>query len=299
MDVLVTGGAGFIGSNLVDRLLAEGHHVDVVDDLSTGSLANLAAARDAARAAGAGALKIHQADILDEGLVSLLERRRPEVVVHLAAATAKAGRRPARQVIAEVAGTVQVLEAAVAAGTRKVVCVAGARAQADEIRGIPARAVHEYLAAYHDRHGLAHTTLVLPTVYGPRQTPATESSVVAVFVRRALAGEACVVHGDGTQSRDLVHVDDAADALVKAMTHADGATVEVGTGTATSIAELQAAVARAVGTEVPVVAGDRRAHEPGEVVVDPRRAGPLLGWEPWTSLEEGLALTVEAARAVD
>lgn len=297
MDVLVTGGAGFIGSALVERLLAEGHHVEVVDDLTTGSLANLAAAREQARAEASGALRIHQADVHDAGLASLVERRHPEVVVHLAGATAKAGRRPASQVVHDVAGTVHVLEAAAAAGVRKVVCVAGARAQADALRGIPARAVHEFLAAYEDRHGLAHTTIVLPTVYGPRQTTATESSVVAVFVQRALAGQPCVVHGDGTQARDLLYVDDAVDALVKATAHADGATVEIGTGVMTTVSDLHEMVARVAGVECPAVPGERRAHEPGQVVTDPRRAAALLGWEPWTSLEDGLAQTIAAARS--
>ena len=292
----MTGGAGFIGSTLVDRLLAEGHHVDVVDDLSTGSLANLAGAREQARAGGGGSLKIHQADVLDEGVVALVARRRPQVVFHLAGATAKAHRSAPDQVIRDVAGTVRVLDAAAAAGSRKIVCVAGARSQADEVRGIPARAVHEYLAAYHDRHGLSHTTIVLPTVYGPRQTTTTESSVVAVFVARVRAGERCVVHGDGTQTRDLLYVDDAIDALVKAMVHADGVTVEVGSGTQTSVAELQAAVARVGGTAVDVVTGERRAGEPGEVRVDPRRAVSLLGWEPWTALDDGLVQTLAATQ---
>lgn len=293
----MTGGAGFIGSALVERLVAEGHHVEVVDDLSTGSLGNLAAAREQARAEGTGALRIHQAAVHDDGLVALVQRRHPEVVIHLAGATAKAGRRTSAQVVHEVAGTVHVLDAAVAAGARKVVCVAGARAQADVVRGIPARAVHEYLTAYEDRHGLAHTTIVLPTVYGPRQTTATESSVVAVFVQRVLAGQPCVVHGDGSQARDLLYVDDAVDALVKATGHADGATVEVGTGTAISVSELQAMVARVAGVECPQVPGERRAHDPGAVVTDPRRAATLLGWEPWTGLEDGLAQTIAAARS--
>ncbi len=296
MDVLVTGGAGFIGSALVERLLAEDHRVEVVDDLSTGSLANLSGARQQARAAGGGALRIHQADIQDDGLGALLARHRPEVVVHLAGATTKASRRAPDQVVRDVAGTVRVLDAAVAAGARKVVCVASARAQADVVRGIPARAVHEYLGAYEDRHGLAHTTVVLPTVYGPRQTPATESSVVAVLVQRALGGGPCVVHGDGSQSRDLLFVDDVVDALVKAVQHADGTTVEIGTGVSTSIADLQALVARAVGTDCPVVAGEARPHEPGTVVTDPRRAATLLGWEAWTTLEDGIAQTVAAVR---
>jgi UDP-glucose 4-epimerase len=296
VDVLVTGGAGFIGSNLVERLLAEGHHVEVLDDLSTGSLANLAGAREQARQAGTGALRIHQADIHDDGLDALLARHPPEVVVHLAGATAKAGRRAPAQVVHDVAGTVRVLDAAVAVRARKVVCVAGARAQADVVRSIPARAVQEYLGAYEARHGLAHTTVVLPTVYGPHQTPATESSVVAVFVQRALAGGPCVVHGDGTQARDLLYVDDAVDALVRALDRADGAVVEVGSGEATTIAELQVAVARAAGVECPQVPGERRPHEPGRVVTDPRRAATLLGWEQWTSLDDGLSHTVAVAR---
>ncbi len=294
MDVLVTGGAGFIGSTLVDRLLAAGHHVEVLDDLSTGSLANLSGARDQARSAGGGALKIHQAGLRDDELVALLAHRRPEVVVHLAGDTVKAGRSPTRQADVDIAGTIQVLEGAVAAGARKVVCVAGARAQADALRGIPARAVHEYLAAYQDRHGLAHTTVVLPTVYGPRQTTATESSVVAVFATRLLAGEACVVHGDGTQARELLYVDDAVDALVKAIERADGVTVEVGWGETVTVRELQAAVARVAGTTVEVVVGEQRVWEPGTVRTDPRRAASLLGWEPWTTLEQGLAQTLAA-----
>jgi UDP-glucose 4-epimerase len=296
VDVLVTGGAGFVGSTLVDRLLAEGHRVDVIDDLSTGSLANLATAREQSRQAGTGALKIHQADILDEGLDALVARRRPEVVVHLAGCTAKAGRDAAEQVVRDVSGTVRVLDAAVAAGARKVVCVASARAQADDVRGIPARAVQEYLAAYRARHGLAHTTLVLPTVYGPRQTTRTESSVVAVFVQRALAGEACVVHGDGRQARDLLYVDDAVDALVRTLERADGEVLEVGTGSAVTVTELHAAVAGAVGADVPVARGAPRSHEPGAVVADPARAASQLGWEPFTPLDEGLRLTVAAAR---
>jgi UDP-glucose 4-epimerase len=296
VDVLVTGGAGFVGSTLVDRLLAEGHRVDVIDDLSTGSLANLATAREQARQAGTGALKIHQADIRDDGLGALVGRRHPEVVIHLAGCTAKSGRDAAEQVVHDVSGTVRVLDAAVAAGARKVVCVASARAQADDVRGIPARAVHEYLVAYRSRHGLAHTTLVLPTVYGPRQTTRTESSVVAVFVQRALAGEACVVHGDGRQARDLLYVDDAVDALVRALDRADDEVLEVGTGSARTVAELHAAVADAVGHDVPVARGEPRPHEPGAVATDPVRATDRLGWRAFTPLDEGLRLTLAAAR---
>ncbi len=292
----MTGGAGFLGSALVDRLLAEGHHVEVVDDLSTGSLTNLAPAREQVRAEGSGALKIHQADVLDDAATELVARHEPEVIVHLAGASAKAARGPGRQALVDVVGAVRVLEGARRAGTRKVVCVASARAQLDAIRGIPGRAVHEYLEAYRERHGIAHTTVVLPTVYGPRQTSATESSVVAVFVERVLAGEPCVVHGAGDQRRDLLYVDDAIDALVRATTHGDGTVVEIGTGTLTSVSELQRAVCAAAGAEGRVVPGPAREGEPGSVPVDPRRAATQLGWEAWTPLATGLAQTISAAR---
>lgn len=292
----MTGGAGFLGSALVERFLAEGYHVEVVDDLSTGSLTNLAGAREQARSEGSGALKIHQADVLDASVTELVARHEPEVVVHLAGASAKADRGVGRQATLDVAGTVRVLEGARRAGARKIVCVASAKAQLDDVRCIPGRAVHEYLEAYRDRYGLAHTTLVLPTVYGPRQTPSTESSVVAVFVERVLSGQPCVLHGDGTQQRDLLYVDDAVDAFVRALTHGDGAVLEIGTGVLTAVRDLQTAVMEAAGTRVEVVGGSPRDGEPGAVSVDPRRAATQLGWEAWTPLATGLGQTISAAR---
>lgn len=300
MRALVTGGAGFIGSTLVDRLLAEGHRVEVVDDLSTGSLANLAGAREQARVGGEGQLKIHQLDVGDERLVDLVAHRDPDVVFHLAGASAKAGRAAHEQARRVVLGTIRVLDAAVAAGEVKVVAVAGARSQVDPVRGIADRAAHEYHEAYRRQFGVGYTTIVLPTVYGPRQTAATESSVVATFVHRVAGRQTCVLHGGGTQTRDLLFVDDAVDALVRACDRGvDGEVIEVGSGIQTSIADVHARVVavaagrgRADGGDT--VTGDRRVGEPGAVPVDPSTAHDRLGWRAWTALDDGIAATLDA-----
>ncbi|MDZ7675254.1 MAG: NAD-dependent epimerase/dehydratase family protein [Acidimicrobiales bacterium] len=292
MKILVTGGAGFIGSTLVDRILAEGHEVEVVDDLRSGTLGNLANAR----AEASGRLKIHQCDIRDDALVDLVSRRAPELVVHLATSTDRSrDTSSATSAAIDVAGTIQVLEGAVAGGAGKVVMAGSARARAGGSGRAAARVFAEQLPfTYRERYGLEHTVVVLPTVYGPRQVPGVESSVVATFAERLVHNKPCVVHGTGDQSRDLLFVDDAVDALVKAMTSGDGLTVEVGTGRQTSIRSLERAMAGIVGVEVEPVPGAGADDEPGEVVVDPQRAAMYLGWEAFTPLPEGLTDAVVA-----
>lgn len=286
MKILVTGGAGFIGSTLVDRILAEGHEVDVVDDLRSGTLANLAAAR----AESSGRLKIHQCDVRDDGVVDLLARRRPEIVYHLATSTDRSEEvRPGSAASIDVGGTVQVLEGAVAAGAAKVVVAASARARASaSVRATTRCFVEDLVVRYRELHDLEHTIVVLPTVFGPRQRPGRESSVVATFAARLVAGSPCVVHGTGEQSRDLLYVDDAVDALTKAATAAPGLTVEVGTGRQTSVRNLHRALTAMLGVDAEPVPGAPRPDEPGAVAVDPARAEMYLGWRPFTPLAEGL-----------
>ncbi len=296
MRVLVTGGAGFLGSALVDRLLAEGHRVDVLDDLSTGSLTNLAPAREQVRSEASGRLKIHQGDVCAAAAVEVLVHHAPDVVVHLAGPTTRADRDPAVAGPKTVQGALRVLTGAAAAGARRVVCVAGARDQADPVRGVADRAVQEYLAAFAEVHGIERATVVLPTVFGPRQLPTVRGAVVAVFVHRLLAGEPCALHGGGTPRRDLLYVDDAVDALVRAVDAPDGTVAEVGSGTPVAVAELHARIAAIAGVVDPVaVAADARAGEPGTVAVDPTAARHLLDWRPWTSLDDGLRATLSAA----
>jgi UDP-glucose 4-epimerase len=289
MRALVAGGAGFIGSHLVERLLAEGYVVDVVDDLSGGSLANLAPARaDATRMAAE--LKFHHLDVQASGLVELAARRRPDVVFVLVQA--------APAVI--FAGALSVLEAARQAGATKIVAgfdaidVYGAVPNAElpvregrpwdprTPRGVAERAVGELLAIYRTRHALEFTGLALANVYGPRQ----RGGVVGAFVEAADRGDAATIHGDGRQTRDLLYVDDAVDALVRAATRGSGLIVNVGTGTQVSVRDLHR---RIFGPDAEPKRAPVTDDEPGRFALSPVRARIHLGWEPWTALDDGLA----------
>jgi UDP-glucose 4-epimerase len=305
MRALVTGGAGFIGSTLVDRLLAEGHAVDVIDDLSTGSLANLAEAR----ADRDHELKVHQVDIRDSGVVDLIARRRPEVVFHLAAqADVRVSvARPAFDAEVNIVGSLNVLEGARIGGTRKVVfassggTIYGEPDPADlPVReshpqqplspyGVAKRAVTDYLHVYRELHALEFTSLAMANIYGPRQDPNGEAGVVAIFAGLLLAGKACTIYGNGEQTRDFVYVDDAVDAFVRAADRGTGLLCNIGTGVETSINELYAVMAAAAGVATPAVHGPARTGELARSALDPGRAALHLGWEPWTPLADGVA----------
>jgi UDP-glucose 4-epimerase len=310
---LVTGGAGFIGSTLVDRLLAEGHEVDVVDDLSTGSSANL----DAARAAGGRRLSVHQLDIRSPDVVDHVARQEPEVIFHLAAQAAVpvSVTRPVYDAEVNVVGTVHVLEGARAAGTRKVVYAASggtlygdpdpSRLPLDEGNGraplspygITKAVALDYLAAYRALHGLEWTALALANIYGPRQDPHGEAGVVAIFARRLLAGERCKLFDAGRNTRDYTFVDDVVDGFVRAATAGEGV-INIGTGVETTTADLFGVVVSAVGASgaEPELAPPR----PGDLArsaLDPSRARVELGWEPRVTLDEGVTRTVDWFRS--
>lgn len=305
MRALVTGGAGFIGSTLVDRLLAEGHAVDVVDDLSTGSLANLSDAR----ADRDHELKLHQIDIRDPGVVELIARRQPEVVFHLAAqADVRVSvERPVFDAEVNVIGSLNVIEGARRAGARKVVfassggTIYGEPDPADlpvkeshpqqpvSPYGVAKKVVTDYLVTYRTLHDLEFTSLALANVYGPRQDPHGEAGVVAIFAGRLLAGEPCTIFGDGRQTRDFVYVDDVVDAFVRAADRGSGLLCNIGTGRETSVNELHAAMAAAAGIDEPPTYAPPRAGELARSALDPTRAGIHLGWEPWTDVPDGVA----------
>lgn len=292
MRVLVTGAAGFLGSHLVDRLLADGHAVTGVDDLSTGRLHRLAAAR------AAGGLSFTRASVLDDALPALVARARPEVVCHLAVTRGSA----LDEVRGNVLGTAAVLAAAEAAGARKLVLASDAavygrprRQPVSERAGLAPRTAYAASRAAElvllEPARLATTALVLGRVYGPRQ----ETGAVAMMARALAAGRPATVFGDGRTVRDWLYVDDAVDAVVRAASErADGRRLNVASGRGLSVAALADALAEATGTRVPVDSAPAIPGELRSLVLEVGAARRALGWEPFTALADGLTATVAA-----
>jgi UDP-glucose 4-epimerase len=310
MRALVTGGAGFIGSTLVDRLLAENHSVDVVDDLSSGSLTNLAGARRHAPRQ----LTFHHLDIRSAAILEVMQRRHPDVVYHLAARTGLAASLadPVDDADVNLLGALRVIDAARQSGAAKVVfaCSADVYGQlaARELpvreshpqrpetpHGVAKKAVVDYLWTYRQLHNLEFTALVLPNVYGPRQVQ--PGPVVATFVERLLAGQACTLEGKGRQTRDFVYVDDVVDAFARAAGRGGGLLLNVGTGIETSVAALYEVVSAVVGVDRRPIAGRARPGDQSRLCLDSSRAEIHLGWKPWTNLEEGVVSVVEGLRS--
>ncbi len=304
MKALVTGGAGFIGSTLVDRLLAEGHSVDVIDDLSTGSLANLATARSDR----ANQFTFHQVDLRNPGTIDLIVRRAPEVVFHLAAqmSVRESVARPAWDAEINILGGINVLEGVRMAGARKIVFASSGgtiygQADDDDLPvkesqpqrplspyGIAKKAYTDYLNAYRELYDIEYTSLALANIYGPRQDPHGEAGVVAIFAGHLLNGEQCTVFGDGSKTRDYVFVDDVVDAFVRAADKGGGLLCNIGTGVQTSDLTLYETMAQAAGVTAPPQFAPDRPGDLQRSCLDPSRASIHLGWKPWTTLDEGV-----------
>lgn len=308
---LVTGGAGFIGSHLCDRLLAEGHRVIAVDDLSTGRIANLTEAR------GYGnEFTFFNMDVRADGLLSLFERHRPEVVMHIAAqaAVSSSVADPLHDASVNVMGVLNVLECCRATGVRKVVYAASGGTLYGEPRklpvketatgrpvspyGISKKVALDYLAFYERHHGVVHTALALANVYGPRQDPAGEAGVIAIFASKMLKGEAPTIHGDGNHTRDYVFVDDVVHAFALAASRGDGRLVNIGTGVETSVSGLYRSLAEITGFRGEPEFGPPRAGDLRRNVLDVTLAAETLGWRPWTHLEDGLGETVAFMKGI-
>jgi UDP-glucose 4-epimerase len=309
MDCLVTGGAGFIGSNLVDSLLARGDAVTTVDDLSTGRRENLDGAL------GAGAVLV-ELDIRDgEAIAALARERAPEAVFHLGAQidVRKSVADPAWDASINVGGTANVLEAARAAGSRRFVFISTGGAIYGEGDGqelpLPESApispmaaygqskfaAEGYVALFERAHGLSGVSLRLGNVYGPRQDPLGEAGVIAIFCGKLRAGERPTVYGDGRQTRDYIYVGDVVAAIrAAAGSEATGA-INVGTGIETDVLELAARLGELGGAEgfEPEFAPAREG-EVQRISIDPSRAARELGWSAGTGLEEGLRLTLDS-----
>jgi UDP-glucose 4-epimerase len=293
---LVTGGAGFIGSHLVDALLARGDEVSVVDHLSRGHEANLA--REA---------RLFKADVRDvPAMLEAFAAVRPEVVFHLAAQidVRRSVEDPALDAHVNVGGTAAILEAARASGARRVVLASTAGVYGDPpaiptaedspVRplspyGAGKAAAEAYLQLYERLHGISTLALRMANVYGPRQNPHGEAGVIAIFCGAAAAGRGVTVFGDGRQTRDFVYVGDVVSAFVAAGDASASGALNVSTGTETSMVEL----ARVLGVETSF--GPERLGEIRRSCLDPSAALRALGWRAAVPLEEGAARTLAAA----
>ncbi len=311
MKALITGGAGFIGSMLTDRLLAEGHEVDVVDDLSTGSLANLADAR----AERTRRFSFQRLDIRSPAVTDFVIHRAPDVIFHLAAqADVRVSiTRPAFDAEVNIIGSLHVFQGALAAGTRKVVFASsggtiygipqdlpvreGHSQRPVSPYGVAKKAVGDYLHYYREVRGLEYTALAFANVYGPRQDPNGEAGVVSLFAGKLLNKERPTIFGDGQQTRDFVFVDDAVDALMRASEKGGGLVINIGTGIETSVQQLFDVMAKLVGFKQPAHYAPPRPGELQRSALDPGRAEIHLGWKPWTPLEEGVGRTLQFFKA--
>jgi UDP-glucose 4-epimerase len=291
---VVTGGAGFIGSNVVDALLARGDEVHVLDDLSRGQRENLA---DGAR--------LHVADIRKDAS-SLFAEVKPDICFHLAAQidVRVSVENPGLDADVNVVGTLRVLEAAREHGGKIVFSSTGGAiygecdgpASEDHARepvapyGVSKLAAEEYIAAYNRLYGSSHVSLRYGNVYGPRQDPHGEAGVVAIFLSALRDDRTPRVYGDGQQTRDYVFVGDVVAATLAAGQH-DGGVFNVGTGQETSVLELYEHAQRAAGIEREPDFADARTGELQRSVLDPSLAERELGWKPQSSLGDGLAAT--------
>jgi UDP-glucose 4-epimerase len=299
MKVLVTGGAGFIGSHVADRLIADGHEVVVVDNLSTGMRENVNPRAE-----------FYQMDLVDPGLKDVFERERPEVVNHHAAHAnvTKSMAQPAMDATSNILGSLNLYDCARAVGVRKIVYASTGGALYGNQEHVPVDETHPiellsnyavskyaaelYLRCYAYNYGLTYTVLRYANVYGPRQQPHGESGVVAIFATIMLEGGRPRIFGDGTKTRDYVYVSDVAEANVLAIQRADNESLNIGTGTETKDFQVFDTVRRAVGVQVEPIYAPKRPGEVQRSALSSDKARRLLLWTPQVSFEAGVAATV-------
>lgn len=300
MRALVTGGAGFIGSALVDSLIDEGATVSVIDDLSRGrhEQVNRAAA-------------FHQYDVSDDGIGDLVDEINPDIVFHEAAQidVRRSVSEPLLDTRINVLGTVNLLQACATAGVRRMVFASSGGAVYGDTDLLPTPESHEcapasvygaaklagekYGAVFHQLYGLEFVGLRYANVYGPRQDPHGEAGVVAIFCERLLSRDAATINGDGRQTRDYVHVEDVVKANLRAAKSTVLGAFNIGTGRQCTVTELFSQLARAAGVTTPPGHGPAKAGEQQRSCLDISRASEVLGWSPQITLEAGLSRTFD------
>jgi UDP-glucose 4-epimerase len=305
VNALVTGGAGFIGSHLVDRLLVEGHCVTVVDNFVTGKRSNLQPA-----VFQNPKFQLVEMDIRDSGIKDLLSDLKCDVVFHLAAQmnVRNSVQNPLYDSSVNVLGTINVAQACSLTGVKRLIfassggCIYGPPDAIPVDENFPTRphspygasklAAEIYIGTYSELFGLSATTLALGNVYGPRQDPKGEAGVIAIFSTAAMEGRQRTIFGDGSSSRDYIHIDDVIDAFLLAVLKGERPRYNIGSGMATQIKELHSLVAIAVGVDDKPVYRPARLGELQAITLDCSRATADLGWHPKWSLSEGVYQTV-------
>ncbi len=300
MKILVTGGAGFIGSHVVEAYLAAGHDVAVVDNLATGRRSNVP-----------HGARLHEVDIHGREVETIFADFRPEIVNHLAAqASVKLSTSdPVFDLEVNGGGTARIALLAAAHGARKVIYSStGGALYGDPLRvpvdeshpiqatspyGVSKRVGEMYLEFVARTTSIDYTVLRYANAYGPRQDPYGEAGVVAIFTGRMLNGQPCTIDGDGEQQKDYLYVADIARANVLALEKASGVAMNIGTAQGTSVNEIFRALQAATGSTVPPEFGPPRPGDVRNIWLDSSRARELLGWEPQVALEDGIRATVD------
>ena len=299
--ILVTGGAGFIGSHVVDLFISQGYVVVIVDDLSTGRASNLNPSA-----------KFYKMDIRDPKILEVFEAEKPDYVSHHAAQmdVRRSVVQPLFDADVNILGSINLIEAAKSVNVKRFIYISTGGAVYGEPERVPVEetdpinpicqygaskhTVEHYLFMYHYNYGLSYTILRYPNVFGPRQDPHGEAGVVAIFTGKMMAGEQVVINGDGEQTRDFVYVGDCARANLLAATAAHQAGIyNIGWGLPTSVNDVFSILAKVTGYPYPAQYGPVKVGETRHIYLNASKAKRDLGWAPTISLEDGLSKTVE------
>lgn len=298
MKILITGGSGFIASHIADQFLTDGHTVAVIDNLSTGSRANLPSGAH-----------LYELDIRDPRIGSVFEQEKPEVVCHHAAQldVRVSMRDPLYDADVNIQGSLRLIDLCVRHGVSKILfastggaiygedCIPASESDAPRpvsAYGVAKLSVEHYLHCFHVNYGIAYVALRYANVYGPRQNAHGEAGVVAIFAQRLLEGQPVTINGDGGQTRDFVYVGDVVEANVKALQGSVVGAYNIGTGTETDINAVYLTLTKHTGSETAPQYGPAKQGEQRRSVLECAKARSALGWTSTVALDAGMEKTV-------